>query len=122
MVDFNIRSEIEKNYINSPDITNELDLFFQEIDLLFNTEKMEVFGNNELGSSIEDLLWKTTFSSEAIKNELNAQIKKYCYMAESFNYNIDVKLVKGNIRDIAEITINVITKDNESRNVVFLYN
>lgn len=122
MVDFNIRSEIEKNYINSPDITNDLDLFFQEIDLLFNTEKMEVFGNNELGSSIETLLWKTTFSSEAIKNELNAQIKKYCYMAESFNYNIDVKLVKGNIRDIAEITINVVTRDNESRNVVFLYN
>lgn len=112
-MDFNARSIDEQLYIDNPVIDTMLELFLQEIDILFSTEKGSIFGNREWGLNIESFLWQTTFDAMYIQNVIKNEINNNCYTATEFQYSVNVELVKGSSKDIGVITIHIKNSENE---------
>lgn len=110
MHDFNTKTDDELTLDDFPVIENELDLFKQELDVLFSTSKMDVLGDQSLGQNIEDLLWKTSFDSSRIQSEISDAVRSTCFMNEMFEWDIKVSLIRGTARDIAVIDVTI--KDN----------
>ena len=110
MRDFNTKTDDELTLDDFPVIENELDLFKQELDVLFSTSKMDVLGDPSLGQNIEDLLWKTSFDSGRIQSEISDAVRSTCFMNEMFEWDIKVSLIRGTARDIAVIDVTI--KDN----------
>jgi hypothetical protein len=108
-MDFNSRSGDEPHINHEPEIDVSLDLFLQELDILFKTAKGDVFGNRDFGNSTERLLWKTTFNDAYVTVSISEEIKKSCYMNEYYNWTVEVKLLRGSHRDIA--LIDIVIKD-----------
>lgn len=123
MEDFNARDKSEAAYVHEPVITNELQLFLQEIDILFNTEQFEVLGNLDMGMSLEQFLGKYSMSAARIKELSISQIKNNCFMNEFFNWEIDVQFINGSLSDIMMLTIVVKNQENSGvlKTVTFVY-
>lgn len=107
MSDFNARSKEENIYVDDPEIRNPLELFLQEVDILFSTEKMSVLGKRDFGLSLEHMLWSTTFNSPYIESVIRQSIEENCYMASEFSWKVTVDLIKGSNRDIGVIDIHI---------------
>jgi len=110
MSDFNGRMETEKFYVDSVIITDNLDSFLQEIDIIFSTEKGSVVGNRGFGQNLEHLLWTTSFTHDYIEGQLSEDIKKYCNSHKYFIFKIKVSLMKGSSKDIGVIDIHISDK------------
>ena len=87
-MDFNAREKSEILWTLSPDITSELDLFLQEIDILFAISSNTVLGNRSLGLSIEHLLWSTEYSHDFVSSRIHEQIVKNCFVIVYFRIKI----------------------------------
>lgn len=106
-MDFNARKESENLYTEDPEILGSLELFLQEIDVIFSTEPGSVYGQRAVGIPFEELLWKTNFRPSYLESIVEQAIKKYCYMNEEFKWNCDVQLAKGSTKDIGLVTIHI---------------
>jgi hypothetical protein len=107
MQDFNIRSEDEMLWKPSPDVTDELDLFLQELDLLFSIEKSTVMGQRKMGMSIERMLWSTSFPADMMSTKIKEEIEQFSLMNQFFRWSVTVELMKGVARDIGVITVTI---------------
>lgn len=116
-MDFNTKNTIENNYIDSPIIYDDLELFKQELDVLLNSERGEIYCDNKAGSDIEDMLWKFKVSESQLQRNLYNKINSECLMSQFFDFSISIKFTKGELRDIALIDINI----DDKNNVKFLY-
>lgn len=107
MRDFNTKTDDELTADDVPVIENELELFRQELDVLFSTSKFDVLGDQSLGHNIEDLLWKTSFDANRIQSEISDAIRSSCFMNERFEWSVKVSLIRGTARDIAVIDVTI---------------
>ncbi len=114
--DFNIRQKNEAQYSDAPVITNELELFLQEIDVLFSTDEFEVLGNEGLGMSLEKFLGKWGLGNNQIKSFVIKKIQENCYMNEVFNWSVDVAFQQGQISDI--MLLDVVIKDQSNTKIL----
>ena len=123
MKDFNSRSKSEAAYVDSPILSSDLDVFLQELDILFNTEEYEVYGNHELGMSLERFLGKFSINSSQVRTLCVKQIQNNCYMQEYFNWEVKSDFVQGNVRDI--LMLSIIIKDkftqSELKKITYIY-
>lgn len=96
MVDFNLNS-------GNPVITKDIDLVMQQIDILFDTHKNEVFGQDDFGTDFERLLYDLQLSNSsmeyAVQSALN-QLDLRGYQSE-----VKVYFFEGSQKDIALIEI-----------------
>lgn len=106
-MDFNIRSKDEQLYTEDPEVIGLLELFLQEIDILFTTEPGTIYGQRDVGIAFERLLWQTKFRPSYLESIVTQGIKKDCYTNEEFKWKVDVELVKGNTQDIGLVTIHI---------------
>lgn len=113
-MDFNCRSIDEQLYVNSPEITFMLDIFLQEIDVIFSTEKSTVFGHRAFGINIEHLLWSTSFNSEYLSSMIKQEIQRSSVAATNFRYDVNVSLMKGVSRDIGVIELHIKTHEDNT--------
>lgn len=113
-MDFNIRTEEEIHYSKEPQIENLLELFLQELDVIFGTETATVFGNRKVGNSLESMLWQTTFNADYMQIKLQEEVRQYCLMSEYFNWSVEVKLLRGTVKDIALVDVIIKDKINQS--------
>ena len=115
MEDFNIRTPDELQYVDSPIITDELDLLLQELDILFNTDENEVLGNSQMGLGLERYLGKYTINNFQLRTLIINKIQENCFMAEKFNVDVEVNFVNG--RDASDILfVDVIVSNQRSNN------
>jgi len=121
MKDFNIYSESEDKYTDKTVVENELDLFIQEIDVLFSTSKFDVLGDPGFGTNIEDILWKTNISASKIEQELSDAVRNSCFMNEFFEWKIKVNIIRGQLRDIAVIDVKITRSDIENQTVQYIF-
>ena len=121
MKDFNIYSESEDKYTDKTVVENELDLFIQEIDVLFSTSKFDVLGDPCFGTNIEDILWKTNISASKIEQELSDAVRNSCFMNEFFEWKIKVNIIRGQLRDIAVIDVKITRSDIENQTVQYIF-
>ena len=96
MIDFSL----DEHYAT---INNNVDLIKQQIDLLFDTKKMEVLGDSEYGTNYEDFLYDLSLSAEAIRSQIEADINTL----QLFEYTPTVKvdLYQGTEHDIILVRI-----------------
>lgn len=112
MSDFNTRTPDDQLYQDIPEITDHLDLFLHELDILFDTEQHTVFGQRKFGQSLEKLLWATSFSHSYIQGQITQSIKDSCSTESEWRWSVDVQLMKGVSKDIGVLTIHIKNSEN----------
>lgn len=98
MIDFSI----EKT--DSPIVQKDRDLVVQQIDLLFDTQTGEVFGEPEYGTYFEQFLWNLNISDSYIKNYVQRAIEDNINLL-GYSVNVDVKILQGTLNDIIIIEV-----------------
>ena len=100
MIDLNIEKQ------DNPVIQKDRDLVVQQIDLLFDTNTEEVFGEPGFGTNFEEFLWDLNVS--------NSYIRNYVYRAIMDNVNllgytvdVSVKIMQGTLNDIILIQVSL---------------
>lgn len=96
MIDFSLNDQ--KAILNS-----EVDLILQQIDILFDTNKNEVLGDENYGSRYDEYLYNLHISNEGLRHAVLSDIQSL----ELFGWIPDVKvyLLQGSEQDIALINI-----------------
>lgn len=88
-----------------PTLNDELDLILQQIDILFDTNKRSVFGDENFGTKYQELLYRLNLSADNIKNVINSDLSSLDLFGWSFN--TEVYLLRGSEQDIIIIDINL---------------
>jgi len=91
-------------------INNVLDEALQELDILFNTTNTELIGYPQYGTNFEQFLWQLTPSPNELRNYINERISDTFYLSQ-LETNIEVEVLKGEIRNIYYVRIGVTYKE-----------
>jgi len=111
MQDFNTLNSSETAYNETPVLTNIVDLFFNELEILLTTEQSDVFGQNDFGLDVQRYLWKMHVNEGKLVDVITEAVKKYCFANEYFRWEVRVQFVAGELRDIAVITFDIFDDD-----------
>ena len=75
-------------------ITNELHLFFQEVELAIKLKPFEVFGQKD-SINLNRYLFNRYVSITQIKNDILNYVGKNCAHAKMFKHNVSVETIKS---------------------------
>ena len=102
MIDFNLNIGPAVN-------NNEESLILQQIDLLFDTDKAEVLGDEDFGTEYDRYLYNLNVSNAGLEEKILSDLSSLVL----FDYvpQVNVLFLQGTQQDIALINI-VLTKDN----------
>ena len=92
-------------------INSEMDAAIQELNIVFSTETTELIGHPLFGTNFEQFLWQMTPAVDSLKQYISEKIRDTLFLSK-FNTSIDINVVKGDIRMIYNIQINI--KDNNT--------
>jgi len=107
-IDIYARNPADPNYVdNLLELEDSLNLFKQQIESVLFSQKTAVMGTQDFGCSLDEYIWTFVTSGDDIKQEIARQVDQFCSMARNFSYSVDVNFYRGNIRDIAEIQIEI---------------
>lgn len=105
-IDIYTRNPDDHNYVEGQlELTEELDLFISELEMVLLTRKAEVLGHAKFGSSLEAYIHTFNFDARRLRQEIDDMIKTYCTYSNRFPYKVDVNFIKGTVRDIGVIDI-----------------
>lgn len=110
MVDFNL----EEN--GSPTVQSDIDVLLQEIDILFDTYKDEVFGQVGFGTDYERCLYDLQLSNTALEEKVRADLNSIDL--RGYSPAVRVYLLQGTEKDIALIDISL-RKENKEYNKTY---
>jgi hypothetical protein len=93
-------------------------VIIQKYEMILFTNKGEVFADLDFGANLEELLFETKLSAEAIEGMINTQIEKYISELSGTNYTLTVSFFEDPERyqDYMEILLNI--RDYEVYTVV----
>ena len=106
MIDFSIDT------IDKPVVQKDIDLVLQQIDLLFDTQTEEVFGEAAFGTYFEQFLREMKVSDSYIKNYVERVITDNVNLL-GYSVDVDVKIMQGTLNDIILIQVGL-RRDGES--------
>lgn len=86
---------------------NNLECAIQELDILFGTENTELINNPQFGTNFEQFLWQLNPSPNELKKYILEKIQYYTYFLANIEYEIDVKVIPGEIRNIYVVNIDI---------------
>lgn len=95
-------------------ITSPFEAAIQELDLLFSTENTEMLGNPEFGVNMEQFLWQLTPSPSEVESYLQKKILENTFWCNKLNVSINVDVLRGTIRNIYEVKIELKMPNNGS--------
>ena len=104
--DLNINAPNEVFYRNGVLIKQDIDLFVQEIQFLLDTEKGDILGS-DFGTTAKQIIWRQSVNEKVVENILTKEIRQYCDMSNRYDFTLTVRFLKGQIRDIAVIDIDI---------------
>lgn len=84
-------------------IDNNIDLLWQQVQILFDTSMGDLFGDNNYGTDYDSLLYDMKLSAGDLKQKMLNDINKLDTFGMS--YNVDVYLLRGTQQDIAVIKV-----------------
>ena len=106
MKDLYIRPEEENSKIL--EVQDYLYAFLEQVEVLLFTEPGEVLGEPEFGIDLERYVHELSINEYDLKEKINSQIIKYCPLAGSLNYDVQVFFVKQpDAADAALINISI---------------
>lgn len=103
MIDFSLNN-------NKSQINNDIELLKQQIDILFDTNRTEVLGEENFGTQYDKYLYNLKISNEGLKQIVLHDL----YELELFDFTpyVEVYLLQGTEQDIALVDIKM-TRGNE---------
>lgn len=104
MIDFNLKQ-------GNPICKSEVDLIYQQMDLLFGTVSREVLGAETFGTQYDDYLYNLQISEEGLKQVVLSDVRSLELFG--FTPSVEVYLLQGTEQDIALIEI-TLTKYEET--------
>lgn len=120
-MDFNGKNINDEYYTDKPEIKNEFDLFLQELDVLFNTKEETVLGDLDYGLRLGRFLWNTDNNDRFLASYVKRKINNSCYFADNFEVDVNMKIMKGEKRDIGVVDIKIKGgQDNINRNIEYV--
>jgi hypothetical protein len=90
-------------------IEDDVQLIWQQVDLLFDTYPGQLQGDIEYGTDYERCLYELNLSADDLKFRMEHDIGSLDL--RGYNFNVEVMLLKGTQRDIAVIQVDL-TKPN----------
>lgn len=99
----------EKRYRNDVmELSSELDVIIQQVDLLLFTNKGDVLLMPDFGCNLEQYLFETTYNESVIKSIIMEQINNYIYLKGTYSVDVDVSFIKWdfNVAMLVDLTIN----------------
>ena len=93
---------------NVMELTSELDVIIQQVDLLLFTNKGDVLMMPDFGCNLEQYLFETSFNESVIKSIIMDQINKYIFLRGTYTVDVDVSFIKWeyNVAMVVDLTIN----------------
>jgi hypothetical protein len=106
--DFNIRG-IEHPKYNSNRILEDrpIEFIVQKLENILFTNKGDVLGDPNFGANLEYYLWSTNVPSSKIQREIENQINIYLDELNRYDYDFNVELFEGTIRDILFVNFRI---------------
>jgi len=80
------------------EVTDEIEAFIQNVELIMTSSKEDLLGEPVFGASLDRYLWSQIVGSGAIASDIKRQIAEFCGNP-SIDYEIDVSFIEGNIYD-----------------------
>lgn len=99
----------EKRYRDDVvELSNELDVIIQQVDLLLFTNKGDVLLLPDFGCNLEQYLFETSYNEAVIKSVIMNQINTFIYMRGTYKVDVDVSFIKWdfNVAMVVDLTIN----------------
>lgn len=87
------------------EISDELELFIQQIEMLLLTSAGDVLGEVNFGASLEAYIHTLNFNAQRLESIVSTSIAQQCSLSSYFNYTVKVEFYKGAIRDTALLEI-----------------
>lgn len=110
-IDLNI--EYSENLENNI-ISDELHLFFQEIELALQILPEEIWGIKD-ALNITRYVLNRYVTITQIKNEIITYLSKHCLHAKKFQYNLSVETINNNGKDLLYIVLTVTDNKNSDK-------
>lgn len=86
-----IRNQDDPYYVpNLIEHSNELEMIISQIKILLSTENGNVLGNYNLGTNIENEIFKTKKNAQVIKTNIENQISLYVMPSNNFTITVEV--------------------------------
>lgn len=109
MIDFNLNQ-------GEPNVSDDVKMILQQIDILFGTAEREVLGDIEYGTRYDYYLYNLQLSADELKNEVLSDI--YSIQLFGFKPTVNVYLLQGTEQDIALIEI-ILTRDEDEYKKIY---
>lgn len=106
--DFTVRYKGHPRYNSSQIIEDRpIEFIIQKIEMILYTNKGEILDDPDFGCNLEYYLWSTKVPVTKIQKDIQNQINEYIPELNTINYNLDVNVFEGTVRDILRININI---------------
>ena len=92
---------------------DKLDCAIQELDILFGTENTELINNPYFGTNFEQFLWQLNPSPNELKKYIIEKIQYYTYFLTNIEYELNVEVIQGEIRNIYVVNIDLEDKEEK---------
>ena len=110
-MDFYVRVKGDPNYDQTKvHSESELSQLIGQIETMLFTNKGDVLGEPQFGANLEDLVYSLSYNESQIAAVIETQMEIYVPLAVKYNVQTTVEFYKGNIRDIAQINIEIDSK------------
>lgn len=108
MITFALDTVESPNYDpTKPLVTDDTDIFLEEIKMLLDTDEEQVMGAMNMNFSLEKFIWKNDPDLPEIRQHIIEGITQYSILAIGFNIGIDVRFAKGTKKDVVLVAIQV---------------
>lgn len=88
------------------EISETIDLFLQQIEMVLLTPKSSVMGLPDFGASLELFLWEFNVSATQLENEIIRQINTHCSLAGRFKLDATAEVFQTDgYQDTAVVNI-----------------
>lgn len=110
-MDFYVRVKGDPNYdANKVHSESELSQLIGQIETMLFTNRGEVLGAPEFGANLEDLIYSLGYNESQIQAIIDGQMKRFIPLATKYDVQTQVSFYRGNVRDIAQINIEIDSK------------
>ena len=107
---------------NKKIIADKFDFLLQEIDILFDTSKGEVLGEDAFGTAFENFLWDLDVNNAQISEYVKTNIINQTVSGKDFDINVDTKILYGTVDDIIIISITIRDPEtNQEKNIIYKF-
>lgn len=97
-------------------LTEDLDLIIQQIDMLFSTTPMDVIGCPNYGCAFEKFIWDLSYPSAEIKKYTEGLINENVELFGN-TFDVNVSILQGEANDIILIEINLYVEGHQYQKI-----